>query len=213
MYELYNIINTFPILIVIAFFIAVFGVISLFSLLTPKRKGGGITGLYALLEELHIKKSIAIMVSLICSFILLFSDNTLVWLLDGQKDLRLAPEGSYCYYVTASREFSNKEYHLPAKVRKSEDQLYYVDNVYFSNGGYLYLEGNEYIEFDETFDCADQNEEFWDITLTNNKANHPKVQENYKHFDFNAALTLIVSIFLIIISFVLFMTHPENDNE
>ena len=56
---------------------------------------------------------------------------------------------------------------------------YCVDNVYFSNGGYLYF-GEGYTDtfnFGETQTYHDQNENEWEIELTNYKTSHKDVQE------------------------------------
>lgn len=204
LYDLHKL-ASFPIFIVIALFIGLLGVISAISLLFPKSKGGGIDGLKKSLNDMNIKKPIAIIVCLLCSFVLAFSNNTIVWFLGGQEDLRLAPDGTCCYNVIASREFSNKEYTLPAKIKKIESS-YFVENIYFSNGGYLYFNSYEYVDFDETITDADQDGEFWDIRLTNQKVNHPSVYENYNAIDTDLVLSLIGTFCLILISVILMLT-------
>ena len=89
-------------------------------------------------------------ICLLSSFVILFSSpQFVIWC--GSEDIRLMPEGTYCYYVYATNK-KDKTYTLPAKIEKGFDldefgdgeykytEYYRVRNVYFKNGGYLYFE-------------------------------------------------------------------------
>lgn len=221
MYEIYQIAKI-PFFIGISFFVGLFSVIIIINLFFSKSKSGGFEDIKTFLKEFNIKKPIAIIFCLLSSAILVFSNNTIVWLLSGQKDLRLAPEGTYCYYVIASKESSNKEYTLPAKVEKGTSDLYYVKNVYFPNGGYLYFDSGDYYNFGKDYDynnstqCfnetmyyADQNGEFWNIILTGRKTTHSSVYEQHTNFTLNIILTILFSGCLIIISIILIKLPKE----
>lgn len=116
----------------------------------------------------------AIIISIICIFITLFSSNNFIILL-GCEDIRIMPEGTYCYYVYATNE-KNNTYTLPANIQKT-DGKYFVHNVYFNNGGYLYFSDGDFFDFDEDVAYFDQNNNEWSINLTANKTSHSKVKE------------------------------------
>lgn len=104
----------------------------------------------------------------------------------GSEDLRIMPKGNYCYYVYATNE-KGKTYTLPAKIHK-DGKLYYVENVYFNNGGYLYFEDHyENYTFSETQRLTDQNDKDWEIKLTN-------IRSFRKNF--NSSLTYGFDVFL-----------------
>lgn len=139
---------------------------------------------------------------------MLFSDSYVVWKLAGSEDLRLAPDGVYCYYVIASPEDYAKTYTLPAKIKKT-DGNYVVQNVYFSNGGYLYLNSGEYIDFNDSVDYCDQNGDIWEIELTNNKASHSKVHEYNEKYILNPILHAIC-VLSIFISCAVYIFKPKH---
>lgn len=121
------------------------------------------------------KKILAIIIHLFLIFTLLFGSNYFVIKTFDSEDIRLMPDGTYCYYVKATNE-KGKTYTLPANISKTEDS-YYVYNVYFDNGGYLYFHTGENFEFYETPEFEDQDEREWEIELTNWKTHHRKVNE------------------------------------
>lgn len=129
------------------------------------------------------------LISFIASFVILFSNNQFVILL-GCKDIRVMPEGTYCYYVYATNE-NGKTYTLPAKIDKINRLQYFVDNIYFKNGGYLYFSDGDYIEYEDTFTSWDQNENDWEIKLTNKKIYHEKVAETNPFKPINLVLPFI----------------------
>lgn len=122
------------------------------------------------------KKIITVIIHMFLIFTLLFSSNYFVIKSFDCDDLRLMPDGTYCYYVKATNE-KGKTYTLPANIQKMEG-YYSVYNVYFDNGGYLYF-GDTCIdiEYEDTADCVDQDEREWEIELTNWKTSHPMVDE------------------------------------
>lgn len=145
----------------------------------------------------------AIIISIICIFIALFSSNNFIILL-GCEDIRIMPEGTYCYYVYATNEKGNT-YTLPANIEKI-DGNYYVHNVYFNNGGYLYFSDGDFFDFDEDITYFDQNNNEWTINLTTNKTSHSKVKEknplriSWLLMVFVFAISLAVSCIFYIIS-------------
>lgn len=228
MYDLYKITNN-KLLTSIVICVGIICIFVLINLFRTKQEYGGIKGIYALLNELKIHKIIVIILCLFCFIIMIFSNNTLLWFLDGQEDIRLAPEGTYCYYAKASREFSEDEYTLPAKVKKAEVNLYHVKNIYFPNGGFLYFDVDESAEwynfedeynydeksnsFNEEMYYMDQNGEHWNITLTNIKANNSSVYENNEVSFLNLfAPAWFLSLPILIVSFVLLFTKNKYKN-
>ena len=113
--------------------------------------------------SLQSSKIIAIVIHLFLIFTLLFGSNYFVIKNFDCDDLRLMPDGTYCYYVKATNE-KGKTYTLPANIQKTEGS-YSVYNVYFDNGGYLYFRGTcEDFEFEDSSDCEDQDDHMVDET-------------------------------------------------
>lgn len=163
-------------------------------------------------ESLKAKTLCTSLVSLLISFVILFSTSQFIIML-GCKDIRVMPEGTYCYYVYATNE-KGKTYTLPAKIIKryeeyvEEDidgnshtrtsEVFYVENVYFKNGGYLYFETGDYFEYEEKCNYDDQNNREWEIELTNIKTFHEKVIETepFKPWKLIIPFAEIVIIFI-----------------
>lgn len=207
MYEIYDTINKLPILIVIAVLVSLFLGFQCLGCLFSKKEALNET-IYFLENEYNIKKPLIIIVCLVCCFVMIFSDSYAVWVLDGKTDIRTAPEGTYCYYVIARRDDSSKQYTLPAKINKLEGD-YFVENIYFSNGGYLYFNSYEYSEYGETIRDADQDGDFWEIKLTNRKAYHSSVTESYS-VNFWRMFLLIVSNALIMLYAIILLFSKNN---
>ncbi|MEE0968591.1 MAG: hypothetical protein U0M06_04385, partial [Clostridia bacterium] len=218
MYDIYEGISNIPLLtgigVLVAIFLTLYSFIPFTSLFSKNRKKEFNQGLYLLTNEYHIPKIALVIALLVCTFVLIFSENQLVWLMDGKTDLRIAPEGTYCYYVVAGRDEDSNEYTLPAKIQKS-DGTYYVENVYFSNGGYLYFNSYEYADFDETITDADQNGEFWEIKITNFKASPPNNMADYYELSFwRLFLSIVPSALMIIYALLLLFTkNPKYSEE
>lgn len=218
MYDIYNTLDEnwiFALIILVAIFLSLFSLMPIFSLFSKNKKKEINKNIYYLENELNIKKPILIIACLVCTFVLIFSNSVIVWTLDGKTDLRLAPEGVHFYSVIINREGSSSHYTLPAKILKSEG-LYYVENVYFSNGGYLYFNSYEYADFDETITDADQNGEFWEIKITNLKASPPNNMADHYEISFWRLFFVIVPSLLMLIEALLLLftknmkTTPEN---
>lgn len=115
--------------------------------------------------------------------------NTALHQLVGIHNLHLKPEGTYCFYVEAKRN-GGKTYTLPAQIsieRETEDvsdektktfTYYYIEKVYFSNGGWLDTSGNEPVEIGESSYHYDyETEDEWELVLLNEHAYSPYVTE------------------------------------
>ena len=218
MYDIYNTLDgnwIFTIIILLAILLSLYYLKTILSLFSKNRKKEINKNIYYLENEINIKKPILIIACLVCTFVLIFSNSVIVWTLDGKTDLRLAPEGVHFYSVIINREDSSSHYTLPAKILKSEG-LYYVENVYFSNGGYLYFNSHEYTDFDETITDADQNGEFWEIKITNLKASPPNNMADHYEISFWRLFFVIVPSLLMLIEALLLLftknmkTTPEN---
>lgn len=125
--------------------------------------------------------------------------------------------GTYAYYVVAKSK-TEKEYTLPAEVHisYSEDSRttdsiigemeesfyqnsYIIKRIYFKNGGYLYFEdGIEFNKPTEIQSCIDQNENSWDIKLTDKHTNFNLIKEqnpfNKKDGAFYALTTVLALV-------------------
>ena len=115
--------------------------------------------------------------------------DTTVHQLVGVHSLPSKPTGTYCFYVEASR-YGGKTYTLPAEIRveiETEDvgndktetrKCYYIEKVFFSNGGWLDTADLYSIEINETVHFCDYDtDDEWKLTLINKHAYTPYVTE------------------------------------
>ena len=137
---------------------------------------------FFLSDVFDYSKKTKLIISVMCHIVMIislfFSSNFFMVKVLHSEDIRLQARGVYCYYVEATNENGNT-YTLPARVIKGTksnsfyegcgvDEDYYVTNVYFKNGGYLYFETGNYFDYDKTEQYADQNDENWDIKKKQN---------------------------------------------
>ena len=126
---------------------------------------------------------------LIISLVAIIITDAAIHQLVGIHNLHLKPEGTYCFYVEAKRN-GGKTYTLPAQIiieRETEDvsdektktyTYYYIEKVYFSNGGWLDTSGNEPVEIGESSYHYDYDtEDEWELVLLNEHAYSPYVAE------------------------------------
>lgn len=125
--------------------------------------------------------------ALIIGLIAMLCSNAAVHQIVGIHNLKLKPEGTYGFYVEAIRD-DGKTYTLPAQIRveKEIDEVaegkrrtftyYYIEKVYFSNGGYLNTKGTDPIDVNESTYYYD-GEDGWSLVLLNEHAYSPQIQE------------------------------------
>lgn len=113
----------------------------------------------------------------ICTLMVYFATDTVTADILNFHDLRLKPDGQYCFYVEV-QQGSGKTYTLPAQVRVYffEDKYYYVEKAYFSNGESLTFDCDEHIEIDEPTELS-ANGRAWKVRLLNEHAYSPYVHE------------------------------------
>lgn len=115
--------------------------------------------------------------------------DTTVHQLVGVHSLPLKPTGTYCFYVEASR-YGGKTYTLPAEIRvetENEDvgndkletrKCYYIEKVFFSNGGWLDTVDLRSVGINETVHFCDYDtDDEWKLTLLNEHAYTPYATE------------------------------------
>ena len=148
---------------------------------------------------------------LIVSSIALLLTNTTIHQFVGINNLKLKPEGTYCFYVEATRNYG-KTYTLPAQIRieKESEEVgegkertytyYYIEKVIFSNGGYLNTEDLERVEIDESSYFYDDEDNEWELILLNEHAYSPNVKEtnNATWFDITILSIEIISISILL---------------
>ena len=123
---------------------------------------------------------------IIASMIALLLTNPAVHQLVGINNLRIKPEGTYCFYVEATRN-GDKTYTLPARIRIEEDRedederriyrYYYIERVYFSNGGFLDTEDLDAVSINKPTVFYDDNENKWEFVLLNEHSYTPEIKE------------------------------------
>lgn len=151
---------------------------------------------------------------IIASSIALLLTNSAIHQLVGVNNIRIKPEGTYCFYVEATRNGS-KTYTLPAQIRieeyeEDEDErtkrvyrYYYIERVYFSNGGYLDTEDLDDVSINNPTVFYDNDDNEWELVLLNEHAYTPEVKETNNASWFSLSLLFIESASIIIILYTL----------
>lgn len=138
--------------------------------------------------------------------------NSAIHQLVGIHNLLLKPEGTYCFYVEASPN-DGKTYTLPAQIRVERESkeiaegkektytCYYIDKVFFSNGGWLDNEDGEPVEINKpTYYYDYDSDEKWKLVLLNEHAYSQYVNETN-----NADLVDITFMFLDVIPIAFYL--------
>jgi len=124
---------------------------------------------------------------LIVVAIAMLNTNPAVHQLVGVNNLELKPEGTYCFYVEAMRD-GGRTYTLPAQIRVENEthdvgegktrtyRHYYIERVFFSNGGYLDTVDTDSVDINESTSYYD-GEDYWSLVLLNEHAYSPNVEE------------------------------------
>ena len=127
---------------------------------------------------------------LIVALIATLITSTAIHQLVGIHNLQLKPDGVYCFYVEATR-FSKKSYTLPAQVKVETESLevsegkeekrtnYYIERVFFPNGGYLDIEDSDPVKIGGSCYYHDMDtDDEWAFVLLNEHAYSPYVTES-----------------------------------
>lgn len=125
----------------------------------------------------------------------LFYGNTLYFLFGG-RSLTREYRGVYCYYVNIRQLGKSTEYILPAQIRVDMEQMggntedddvytqryYYIEYVYFSNGGYLDFTYNGAYAEDliHSVYIEERDGTAWECTVLNEHAYSPMVEETQR---------------------------------
>ena len=159
---------------------------------------------------------------LVISLVATIVTNTAVHQLVGIHNLLLTPDGTYCFYVEAHRN-SGKSYALPAEIRIETEtrevsadkertyRYYYIEKIFFANGGWLEIENHTPVDINESFlyyDCDTDDE--WNLVLLNEHAYSPYVTEtnNADWLDITFMLLNILPM-----SFLIYVLSRKEDAE
>lgn len=145
--------------------------------------------------------------------------NAAVHQILGVHNLKLLPEGTYCFYVEA-RQYGGKTYTLPAQIaiekksvevsdEKTKTYTYYhIEKVFFSNGGYIDANDGEPDQIGNASYLFDSNDDEWELVLLNEHAYSPCVIEtnNAQWIDVIFLLINVLSISIVLFA----MCKKEN---
>ena len=153
---------------------------------------------------------------LIVGLLATIATSTIVHQFLGIHDLRLKPEGVYCFYVEATNN-TGKIYTLPAQIRVSMDysddetqMQYYVEKIFFSSGGFVETEDGEPAHLNKLTHHYDGEGNDWDFVLLNKHAYSPYVTETSTYNLTNILSTSIISFLMVFLIFVLFRKETED---
>jgi hypothetical protein len=155
-------------------------------------------------RSLFFKKVIAILVHMIMIFCLLFRSQFFMTAILNCDDIRVMPDGNYCYYVNVTCD--GDTFTLPGNVSK-ESGKYAINYIYLNNEDYLEITSSDFLDYDETHietvDYEEANREYefsLELTLTNKSANHKLAPVNETKLiwnDIEKFLCIIVQIIVI----------------
>lgn len=211
-------------------FFALWSVMNLFSIIFKKENMFDVIFENIIeIDNCNMRAVCTITVSLCMAFVILFSNRYFAIKL-GCDDIRVMPEGEYCYYVLATNE-KGKTYTLPAKILKRYTEYqdengteiqsnYYVEEVRFKNGGYLYFDDTCELYYNKKTNvfgnkALDQNERYWHIEFTGRKTHNKNIKETevFKEeliLPFAAATVIIINMILDIAFNVKKRKRPEG---
>ncbi len=121
----------------------------------------------------------------------------------------MIPRGTYTYYIDMKKISSGKSYREPAVITKdgfcydtgenSErcDIIYYVERVYFANGGYITFDDENEINLNDYSDVVDHKGNEYEMILLNKHAEIDGVIESHP-----SGTDLFFSIYLIVIELI-----------
>lgn len=143
----------------------------------------------------------------------------------------IVPDGTYCHYAIVSSDSGS--YTLPARVYKTSDtsevemgydylsgerrtvgvttSAYYISEVYWPNGGYLYFEEDVPMIIGEEYTLRDQNWDEWNVIITETRAEHEKITERVEEKDWiSYGIDIVVLIGGIAGSFLALISYFKN---
>lgn len=159
---------------------------------------------------------------IIVSAIALLLTNPAIHQLVGINNIRIKPVGTYCFYVEATRNGS-KTYTLPAQIRieeydEDEDEgrvrvyrYYYIERVYFSNGGYLDTDYLDDVDINKPAVFYDDDNNEWELVLLNEHAYTPEVKETNNASWLPMAFLFIEVVSIIIVLYALSKSKKPAD--
>jgi hypothetical protein len=126
---------------------------------------------------------ILLFISLIATLI----TNTAVHQLVGIHNLKIKPEGTYCFYVEAS-QYGRKTYTVPAeiKIEKITKEVgdkertytyYYIERLVFTNGTEIEIDIWDSVQINKSAYHTDSDGDEWELTLLNKHAYSPQIEE------------------------------------
>jgi hypothetical protein len=161
---------------------------------------------------------------LIISLLATLITNTAIHQLVGIHNLHLKPEGTYCFYVEAHR-YGAKTYTLPAQIRIAKETeevsegkertftYYYIEKVFFSNGGWLEAECDEPVDIGESSSHYDSDtDDEWELTLLNEHAYSPYVTET-NNADWLDVVFMLIDVIPIAFSLYILCRREQHYKE
>lgn len=156
----------------------------------------------------------------IISVIALLLTNTTIHQLVGVNNLKLKPEGVYCFFVEVTK-LGGETCTLPAQIRieketdDSDDRTkahkyYYIEKVFFSNGESIYVDDFEPDEIDEPSYYHDVYDNEWKLILLNEHAYSPEIKETNNANWFNIIFLLIEVLSISVILYALYKNDIED---
>ena len=172
-------------------------------------------------DEVHGFAGNFTMVLLVISLISTLITSTTLHQLVGIHNLKIKPEGTYCFYVEASN-FSGKTYTVPAEIRiekETEDYddrertytYYFIERFFFSNGNEIELDILESVEINKPTYHIDSDGNEWEITLLNKHAYSPLIKETNNADWFGVTILTIEFVPIAFLLFALLWKSKNND--
>lgn len=156
------------------------------------------------------KKKIKWSILVFAAIVSFLYDNQAAREIIGVHSLYGESQGTYCYYVEVER--NGDKYTLPGEIavefdiwedsrgRRKTTPMYYINRVYFSNGGYLDFteRGYNYVtDLQDNVSVTDQDDVFWNCRILNEHAYCEQIQET-THISAKSVIELIATLGIVL---------------
>ncbi len=161
-------------------------------------------------------------VFLIISMIAILITNTALHQIVGIHNLKIKPEGTYCFYVEASR-LGGKTHTVPAeiKIEKETEEVgdkertytyYYIERLAFPNGTEIEIDVWDSVQINKSAYHIDSNGDEWELTLLNKHAYSPQIEETNNADWFSISILAIETLSVAFSLFVLCWKDKINES-
>lgn len=191
MASLIKFLDFFSVIIFLASLVVGFTILRGLFFLIFKHNSDELKEFFNSLVDLAIKNMFLYTIGFILIIVITIITSREITFYLGLKDLSIIPNGTYTYYVEMTKVSSGKTYTEPAIIVKDSDcyeadeehtkcfPVYYVERIYFANGGYITFDDENVVAIDTEMNVVDHKGNEYEVTLLNKHAYIKDVVESH----------------------------------